>query len=49
MEATIELVPDQAALARIREADLAIARREGTTAGEMAELMKQRKARGRAA
>jgi prevent-host-death family protein len=49
MEATIELLSDPAAMARIREAEGAIAQGEGTTAEEMAELMKQRKARDRAA
>jgi prevent-host-death family protein len=49
MEATIELLSDPAAMARIREAEDAIAQGEGTTAEEMAELMKQRKARDRAA
>jgi prevent-host-death family protein len=49
MEATIELLSDPAAMARIREAEDAIAQGEGTTAEEMAELMKQRKARERAA
>ena len=49
IEATIELLSDQAAMARIREAEDAIARGEATTAEEMAELMKQRKARERAA
>jgi prevent-host-death family protein len=49
MEATIELLSDPAAVARIREAEDAIARGEATTAGEMAELMRQREARERAA
>ncbi len=48
MEATIELLSDPAAMARIREADDAIARGEVTTAEEMAELMRQRKAREQA-
>jgi prevent-host-death family protein len=47
IEATIELLSDQAAIARVREAGDAIARGETTTAEEMAELMKQRKARER--
>jgi len=49
IEATIELLSDQAAMARVREADDAIARGEATTAEEMAELMRQRKARERGA
>jgi prevent-host-death family protein len=49
MEATIELLSDPAAVARIREAEDAIARGEATTADEMAELMRQREARERAA
>jgi len=49
LEATIELLSDPAAMARIREAEAAIARGETTTAEEMAVLMAQRKARERAA
>jgi antitoxin YefM len=49
MEATIELLSDPEAMARIREAEAAIARGETTSAVEMAELMKQRKARDQAA
>jgi prevent-host-death family protein len=49
IEATIELLSDQAAMARIREAEDAIARGEATTAEEMAELMIARKARERGA
>lgn len=45
MEATIELLSDPQAMARIREAEAAIERDETTSADEMAELMKQRKAR----
>ena len=48
MEATIELLSDPAAMARIRAADDAIARGEVTTADEMAGLMRQRKAREQA-
>jgi len=49
IEATIELLSDQAAMTRIREAEDAIARGEATTAEEMAELMRQRKALERGA
>jgi prevent-host-death family protein len=47
IEATIELLSDQAAMGRVREADDAIARGETTTAEEMAALMRQRKVRER--
>jgi len=49
LEATIELLADPAAIARIREAEAASARGETTTAEEMALLMAQRQARERAA
>lgn len=49
IEATIELLSDPAAMARVREADEAIARGETTSAEEMAVLMAQRRARDRAA
>ncbi|HZN16740.1 MAG TPA: type II toxin-antitoxin system Phd/YefM family antitoxin [Micromonosporaceae bacterium] len=49
IEATIELLSDPAAMARVREADDAIARGETTSAEEMAALMAQRRARDRAA
>jgi antitoxin YefM len=47
LEATIELLSDPAAMARVREAEDAIARGEETSADEMAELMAQRRARER--
>ena len=49
LEATIELLSDPAAMARIRDAEAAIARGETTSAEEMALLMEQRRARERAA
>jgi prevent-host-death family protein len=49
LEATIELLSDPAAMARIREAEAALARGESTSAEEMAPLMAQRRARERAA
>lgn len=49
LEATIELLSDAAALARIREADAALARGDTTSAEEMARLMAQRRARERSA
>jgi antitoxin YefM len=45
LEATIELLADPAAMARIRAADEAIARGDTTSADEMALLMAQRRAR----
>jgi antitoxin YefM len=45
LEATIELLSDPAAMARIREAETALARGEATSAEEMALLMAQRRAR----
>jgi antitoxin YefM len=45
LEATIELLSDPAAMARIREADAAITGGQVTTVEEMAALMTQRKAR----
>lgn len=45
MEATIELLSDPEAMARVLEAEAAIERGEATSADEMAELMRQRKAR----
>ncbi len=47
LEATIELLSDPAAMARIREAEAAVARGETTSAEEMATLMAQRRARER--
>jgi antitoxin YefM len=47
LEATIELLSDPAAMARIRQAEAAIAAGDTTTAEEMAVLMAQRKARER--
>ena len=49
LEATIELLSDPAAMARIREAEAALARGESTSAEEMASLMAQRRARERPA
>lgn len=49
LEATIELLSDPAAIARIREAEAALASGESTSAEEMALLMAQRRARGQAA
>nr|MDT0658618.1 type II toxin-antitoxin system Phd/YefM family antitoxin [Micromonospora sp. DSM 115978] len=48
LEATIELLSDPTAMARIREAEDALARGESTSAEEMALLMAQRRARERA-
>jgi antitoxin YefM len=47
LEATIELLSDPAAMARVREGDAAIARGETTGAEEMERLMAQRRARER--
>ena len=47
LEATIELLSDPAAIARIREAEAAVARGETTSAEEMAAIMAQRRARER--
>lgn len=49
LEATIELLSDPAAMARIREADAALASGQSTNAEEMAILMAQRRAREQAA
>jgi len=48
LEATIELLSDPAAMARIRDAEAALARGETTSIEEMARLMAQRRARERA-
>jgi antitoxin YefM len=48
LEATIELLSDPAAMVRIRQAEAALDRGEGTSAEEMAVLMAQRRARERA-
>jgi antitoxin YefM len=48
LEATIELLSDPAAIERIRDAEAAVDRGEGTSAVEMARLMQERRARGRA-
>jgi len=48
LEATIELLSDPAAMARVREAEAALARGETTSAEEMASLMAARRARDRA-
>jgi prevent-host-death family protein len=49
LEATIELLSDPQAIARIRQAEAAIAAGETVTAEEMADLMSQRRAREREA
>jgi antitoxin YefM len=49
LEATIELLSDPEAMARIREAEAALARGESISAEEMATLVAQRRARERAA
>lgn len=49
LEATIELLADPAAMARIRQAEADLAAGNTTTAQEMAVLMSQRKARERSA
>jgi antitoxin YefM len=46
MEATLELLADPAAMARIRAADEAISSGEITTAEEMADIMRRRRQRG---
>ena len=48
LEATIELLSDPAAMARVREAEAALTRGETTGAEEMAVLMAQRQAHERA-
>ena len=45
LEATLELLSDRQALERVQQAERAIAVGEGTTGEEMAELMRQRRAR----
>lgn len=45
IEATLELLSDQQAMAEIREADAAIAAGEGTSGAEMAALMEERRRR----
>jgi len=47
LEATIELLSDDAAMRRLREAEADLAAGEVTAAGEMAELMEQRRRRER--
>jgi prevent-host-death family protein len=47
MEATIELLSDPAAIARVQEAEAALARGETTSADEMSRLMADRQARER--
>jgi antitoxin YefM len=48
LEATIELLSDPAAMARVRDAEAAAARGETVSAEEIALLMEQRRARERA-
>jgi prevent-host-death family protein len=48
LEATIELLSDPAAMARVRGAEAALARGETTSAEEMDSLMAARRARDRA-
>jgi antitoxin YefM len=43
LEATIELLADQAAMNRVRQAEIDVAAGEVTTAGDMAELMNRRR------
>lgn len=45
LEATIELLQDEAAMARVREAEAAVAAGDVTTGEEMAKLMDQRRQR----
>ena len=47
LEATIELLADPGALARVREAEAAVAAGDSTTGDEMAALMTQRGKRNR--
>jgi prevent-host-death family protein len=49
MEATLELLADQAAMVRVRDAEAAVAAGEVTTGEEMTELMAGRRARERRA
>ncbi|MGQ0623061.1 MAG: type II toxin-antitoxin system Phd/YefM family antitoxin [Sporichthyaceae bacterium] len=42
LEATIELLSDPAAMARVRQAERDLAAGKGTTGAEMAELMRRR-------
>jgi len=43
LEATIELLADEAARSRVRQAEIDVAAGDVTTAGEMAELMNRRR------
>jgi antitoxin YefM len=43
LEATIELLADEAAMTRVRQAEIDVAAGDVTTAGEMAELMNRRR------
>jgi antitoxin YefM len=45
LEATIELLSDEDAVARVREAEVAMSAGQLTTADEMGELMRQRRER----
>lgn len=45
LEATLELLSDRQAMERVQQAERHIAAGEGTTGEEMAELMRQRRAR----
>lgn len=47
LEATLELLADGAAMARVREAEVAVAAGDTTSADEMAELMNLRRERER--
>lgn len=49
LEATIELLADPEAMARVKQAEADIARGQGATTDEMAALMAQRTARERSA
>ena len=48
LEATIELLSDPAAMARVRDAEAAIDRGEAVSAEDMASLMEQRRVREQA-
>jgi prevent-host-death family protein len=47
LEATLELLADEAAVARVREAEAAVAAGDTTSADDMSELMKLRRERER--
>ncbi len=47
LEATLELLADEAGLARLREAEAAVKAGDVTSSDEMAEIMARRRERGR--